>query len=273
MTRVLAVLAAAALAAFLMPAAQAAQKCGPLLTQALYSTVLIASKRGTGSGTVIHSERAEATGKVTTLILTNNHVIASSVSVSKEWDSKKGEKVDRERRQQVKANWFEYNNCSTSVGTRGKSAKIVAYDKSADLALLQLIDQERVVDVVADLRPPGEPLLLGTEVYAIGAGLGRAPFTTDGLVAIVDYQMQGYPYIMATAPIIFGNSGGGLFQWSNDRGRFELIGVPSKVSAAGWSVVAHMAWSIPISTVRAFLIANDFGYVVGEPKIDDKKND
>jgi S1-C subfamily serine protease len=143
----------------------------------------------------------------------------------------------------------------------------VAYDKAADLALLQLIDQERITSVVANLRPSDSPLQLGTEVYAIGAGLGRAPFTTDGLIAIVDYQMRGYPYIMATAPIIFGHSGGGLFQWSNDRGRFELIGVPSKVSAAGWStVVTHMAWSIPVSTVRAFLIANDFGYVVGEQK-------
>ena len=266
MTRIPVALAAAALAAFLMPVAQAAQKCAPLLEQALYATVLIASKDGTGSGTVIHSEENED-GKVISLILTNNHVIANSVSVQKEWDPKKGKKVDKERRQQVTANWFEYNNCSTSVGTRGKSAKIVAYDKAADLALLQLVDQERTIDVVANMRPPDSPVQLGTKVNAIGAGLGRAPFTTDGLVAIVDFQMQGYPYIMATAPIIFGNSGGGLFQWSNKRGRFELIGVPSRVSAAGWStIVTHMAWSIPIQTVRAFLIANDFGYVVGAPK-------
>jgi hypothetical protein len=27
-----------------------------------------------------------------------------------------------------------------------------------------------------------------------------------------------------------------------------------------------MAWSIPVATVRAFLVANDFGFVVGEPK-------
>lgn len=266
MTRILAVLAAAIWAAFFMPAAQAAQKCGPLLEQALYATVLIASKAGTGSGTVIYSQTDDA-GLATTLILTNHHVISNSVSVRKEWDSKEGMEKDKERRQQVKSLWFEYNSCSTSVGTRGKSAEIVAYDKPADLALLRLIDRERTIDVVANLRPPGDPLQLGTEVFAIGAGLGRPPFTTDGLVAITDFQVDGYPYLMATAPIIFGNSGGGLFQWSNKRGRFELIGVPSKVSAAGWStVVTHMAWSIPVSTVRAFLIANDFGYVVGEPK-------
>jgi S1-C subfamily serine protease len=272
MTRILAVLAAAALAAFFMPVAEAVQKCGPLLEQALYATVLIASKGSTGSGTVIYSQADDA-GLATTLILTNHHVIANSVSVRKEWDSKAGKEKDRERRQQVKSLWFDYNFCSMSVGTRGKSAEIVAYDKPADLALLRLIDRERTIDVVADLRPPDSPLQLGTEVYAIGAGLGRPPFTTDGLIAIVDYQMQGYPYIMATAPIIFGNSGGGLFQWSNDRGRFELIGVPSKVSAAGWSAVTHMAWSIPVATVRDFLIANDFGYVVGEPEIAPAKKD
>jgi hypothetical protein len=35
-----------------------------------------------------------------------------------------------------------------------------------------------------------------------------------------------------------------------------------------------MAWSIPVATVRAFLIANDFGFVVGVAKkaVDEPKN-
>ena len=130
----------------------AAQNCGAVQMEALYATVLIQGNGGTGSGTVIYSTRGDDKN-VITLILTNNHVIASSVTVEKEWDPKKGKKVDKERRQQVTANWFEYNDCSTSVGTRGKSARIVAYDKAADLALLQLVDIERSIDVVANLHP------------------------------------------------------------------------------------------------------------------------
>ena len=65
---------------------------------------------------------------------------------------------------------------------------------------------------------------------------------------------------LSTSPIIYGNSGGSLYVYS-PRNHYELIGVPSMVSAYGWgTVVSHMAWSRPISEIRLFL--RDSGYGV-----------
>ena len=41
------------------------------------------------------------------------------------------------------------------------------------------------------------------------------------------------------------------------------------VSAYGWgNVITHMAWSRPISEIRIFLRENNFGYILGDEKID-----
>ena len=70
---------------------------------------------------------------------------------------------------------------------------------------------------------------------------------------------------LSSAPIIFGNSGGSLWAYSKKRDRYEMIGVPSMISAFGWgTAVPHVAWSRPISEIRAFLIENDFGFIVGD---------
>ena len=70
--------------------------------------------------------------------------------------------------------------------------------------------------------------------------------------------------MMSTAPIIYGNSGGALFRYSGDRDRYELIGVPSRGTVAGFSVVEHMNWSIVIETIRAFLRDSAFGFILGD---------
>tara|TARA_R100000049_G_C1944828_1_gene89697 strand:- start:1104 stop:1850 length:747 start_codon:yes stop_codon:yes gene_type:complete len=230
--------------------------CGPKHDQMLYTSVIVAVSGGTGSGTVIHS--AAKADVWSTLVLTNFHVIGGAVSLSEEWDPKKGEKVEKERRQLVTIKWVDYNACSKAIGTRGKSAEIVAYDKPADLALLRLVDRENGVANVALLFPESGTMHLMDEVWAVGAGLGEPPFATRGELGGTDHQIQGYRYLFATAPIIFGNSGGGLFRYSIDRKRFELIGVPSKMRAAGFQAVSHMGFHIPIETVREFLRANSF---------------
>ena len=78
---------------------------------------------------------------------------------------------------------------------------------------------------------------------------------------------------MATAPIVFGNSGGALFV-SSPRDTFELIGVPSMISAYGWgNIVTHMAWSRPIPEIRLFLRNNSYGFVLGDEPVEDEEED
>ena len=240
----------------------------------LYPTVLVRVGGGSGSGTVIYSEINDE-NKYESFVLTNWHVIQSSVILKNEWNSEKKERIDTETRRPVNIDLWEYNNYSTSVGTIGRTAKIVAYDKGRDLALLEIEDTERQMPHIATLYPEGldeGPWLFQT-VYAVGAGLGKPPFPTTGLLAGYSRDLDGRDLYLASAPIIFGNSGGSLYVYS-PRDKYELIGVPSMVSAYGWgNVVSHMAWSRPISQIRIFLRDNKYGFILGdEREVEEEEN-
>ena len=227
----------------------------------LYPTVLVRLGNGSGSGTVIYSEQNEELD-YESYVLTNWHVVQNYVKLNKVWNSDKKEHIETENRRPVNIDLWEYNNFSIAVGTIGRIANIVAYDKSRDLALLQVEDTERQMPHVAKLYPEYKddgPWIFQT-VYAVGAGLGKPPFPTMGLLSGYGKDIHGNDLYLASAPIIFGNSGGALYVYSPRR-EYELIGVPSMVSAYGWgNVVTHMAWSRPISEIRIFL--RDAGYGV-----------
>ena len=234
----------------------------------LYPTVLVRVGSGSGSGTVIYSKENEDR-KYESFILTNWHVIKGYVKISKVWNSDKKEHVETENRRPVNVDLWEYNNYSTAVGTIGRLARIMAYDKSRDLALLKVEDEERPMPYVATIYPEDlddGPWIFQT-VYAVGAGLGKPPFPTMGLLAGYGRDQDGNDLYLSTSPIIYGNSGGSLYVYS-PRNHYELIGVPSMVSAYGWgSVVSHMAWSRPISEIRIFLRDSSYGFILGdEPK-------
>jgi len=231
----------------------------------LYPTVLVRLERGSGSGTVIYSELNEDQ-EYESYVLTNNHVIQNYVKITKIWSSELKAYVETESRRPVNIDLWEYNNFSTAIGTIGRIAEIVAYDTSRDLALLRVEDTERQLPYVATLYPEGlddGPWIFQT-VYAVGAGLGKPPFPTMGLLAGYSRDQDGNELYLASAPIIFGNSGGSLYVYSPRR-TYELIGVPSMASAYGWgNVVTHMAWSRPIAEIRIFLRENKFGFILGD---------
>ena len=231
-----------------------AASCGPQHEEMLDTAVRINTA---GSGTVLYSKQHES--KWESYILTNYHVIADQITIREVWDGMKGKKVKRETREPVTAFWFDYVRCSRSVGTRGRIADIVAHDQQRDLALLRLRDTERGVKRIAYMLPKDEYPKLGQTVWAVGAGLGYTPSMTSGEMAFAEQVINGYRYQLATAPIIFGNSGGALFAYSDVRNKYEMIGVPSRVSAAGFQAV-----TIPIETVHTFLRDNFHGFIVGD---------
>ena len=240
-------------------------QCGFKQTEMLYTIVRVDTGSGNGSGIVVYSGKLEsADDHYDTYILTNNHVIASAVKIVDEWNSTKGEKVQKERRLPVTVNWFDYNKCSRHVGTRGRTADIVHYDAAADLAVLKIRDREGRVPYVARMISENATINLGDPVWAAGAGLGEPPFITFGHVAFLDKQIEGYRYMLASAPIIFGNSGGALFRERD--GQFDLIGVTSKMSGSQFSgAVSHMGWSIPMETVRVFLREAKLFFITDTP--------
>ncbi len=234
----------------------------------LYPTVLVASRGGTGSGTVLFS--AEIDGEIHTYVLTNFHVVRGLVSFSEEWDVDEGKNVKVERRQPADIKWFVYNEGSRAVGTAGQMADIVAYDKHNDLALLRTRNKESAVPYVARIADDDEPLYLFERSFAVGAGLGYPPFATEGMISSNDLRWKDRTFILSSSPIIFGNSGGSLYVWDEDH--YELVGVPSAVSATGWGgqAVTHMAWAIRMEDIYAFLRANEFGFVVGDEPEEDE---
>ena len=236
--------------------------CGPQHEEMLNTAVRVNTS---GSGTVLYSRQHETQWE--SYILTNYHVISDQITIRETWDGMEGRKVKRETREPVTAFWFDYIRCARSVGTRGRIADIVAHDEQRDLALLKLRDTERGVKRIASMLPEDEYPKLGQTVWAIGAGLGHPPSMTSGEMAFSENVINGYRYQLSTAPIIFGNSGGALFAYSDIRKQHEMVGVPSRVSAAGFQAVTHMNWSIPTETVYKFLREKYHGFIIGDKYI------
>ena len=269
----------------IIPQLAAAKTEAPVkkITEMLYPTIMVDLSNGQGSGTIVFSGKRKHESwkdeKVWTLVLTNNHVIASAVSIEEEFDPKKGKNIQKETRRPVHVRLWDYNDYSTAVGTTGRVARIVAWDKHRDLALLRLDDKERVIKNVATLWPEdvGGPYLF-QKTWAVGSGMSNPPYPTEGLLSgISGKDAKGRALYLSSAPIIFGNSGGSLWAYSKSRKRYEMIGVPSMVGAFGYgNIIPHIAWSRPITEIRAFLRENDYGFVLGdedvakkEPKKDD----
>jgi S1-C subfamily serine protease len=243
------------------------------ITEMLYPSVMVDNGKAQGSGTVIYSGWRD--DEAWTMILTNHHVINSAVKLVEEFDPKKGEEVKREHRRPVKIRFWSYNQYSSAIGTSGRTAHIVAWDKYRDLALLRVEDNEKVYENVAILWPEDvEGPYVFQQAWAVGSGLGNPPYPTEGLLSSTTAKdRDGYSLYQASAPIIFGNSGGSLYVYSKIRGHFELIGVPSMVSAVGWgNPVSHMGWSRPIDEIRAFIRENDFGWIVGDEEAEEAES-
>ena len=230
--------------------AQIAEAPVKKITEMLYPSVLVDLGDGTGSGTIIFSDKRAHESwkeeKTWTLVLTNFHVIEKAINIEEVFDPKSAKNIQKETRRPVHVRLWDYNDYSTAVGTTGRVARIVAWDKDRDLALLRLEDKERKISNVAILWPEdvGGPYLFQT-TWAIGSGMGNPPYPTQGLLSgISGKDLKGRALYLSSSPIIFGNSGGALWAYSKKRDRYEMIGVPSMVGAYGWgTVIPHIAWS------------------------------
>lgn len=245
----------------------------------LYPIVRVEAGRGSlGSGTVIYSgkmyveieEELDAEGdkqtirtmvmgtKATTYVLTNYHVIRSSITVTEEWDSDKGENVKKERRAIVYVESFKYRNLSTPVGTLRVEADIVEYNEDGDMALLQLRSEDPYPNV-ADIYPVGKwgQLHLFDETVAVGCSLAFPPLPTYGIITRKGFQVDSLEFWMSSSQVIYGNSGGAMFT-----GKGELIGIPSRLAIVGWAVsVTHMGLFIPLDRIHEWLVDKQYEFI------------
>jgi len=133
------------------------------------------------------------------------------------------------------------------------SARMIAWDISTDLALLE-VKSEYTLTNVASLAPRSRQRDLGifANIYTVGCPLGTAAQATSGEITRANWEVDGEEYWMVSSPAYFGNSGGGVFHADT----LELVGIFAKIYTHGTyrpQVITHMGLAIPISTIHDWL--------------------
>lgn len=135
---------------------------------------------------------------------------------------------------------------SFDAGRARSAAKLLGFDRSIDLALLEAVIPETMnADSVVKIPlARSETARIGERLFAIGNPFGLRASVTDGILSAKNRSIgvgRVDRYLQSNVAINFGNSGGPLF---NMRG--EVIGVNTLVRADAQGI----AFSIPSETVE-----------------------
>jgi len=230
----------------------------------LYPCTLVRTSKAGGSGTVIYSQPHPDGDGYLTHVLTNHHVVDDAITYATEFNSIVGRDVKRPILEQVTVGFYKYRHLSQQAKSEGSHASILHWDKTRDLALLELVDREKA-DYVATLFPEeGKHLYMDQEVRAVGCSLGHKPLPSDGIISSLDEQIENQPRFMSSACIIYGNSGGALYL----RESGELVGIPcaGDVILSGFSAQAipHLGYAIPFFVIYDTLREWCRDYIWGE---------
>jgi S1-C subfamily serine protease len=144
---------------------------------------------------------------------------------------------------------------------RTDRGKVVAQDVTLDLALIE-VEGGQVHRWTARLADRAKLDTFGvfTPVRAIGCPLGYPPLPTSGELTSRDKVLDGNQYWMINAPVIFGNSGGGIYAARSH----EMIGVLARISAYKNMIdvaVPHMGLVTPMDRVYGWLDRTDYAFV------------
>lgn len=223
----------------------------------LYPAVRVSTGNVGGSGTILYSE--DRGDGCQSYVLTNHHVIADAVKVKEDWSSLLQADVKREFNEEVQVEVFRYARGSRQDVCDSYRAEIVAHDRRHDLALLRL-KSERKLDYVAKLLPADGLVTIFEPIWAVGCSLGHPPLQTTGTLNYLDDVIDRKLYWMGSAQIIYGNSGGSVFV-SRD-GHYWFVGVPSRVSLAGFQAITHMGYFVPITRLRQWIEDEHLDFLV-----------
>ncbi len=176
-------------------------------------------KRSQGTGTIVWS------GKGYSFVLTNDHVIDTN-------------------RHGVVVVVYKYDAIGRLERERYLRATLVRSSPDLDLALLRLEEELPHVATLAQASPP-----VFTPVYSIGGQIGFRPLVTKGEIA--QASDVGGGMFLLSAPIMPGSSGGAYY--ARRGGRFELVGVPTRLIVYRRQYVPHLGLGLSIEAVGGFL--------------------
>lgn len=209
----------------------------------LYPVTRVRTRNAGGSGVVVYSKHdLKNPGEYINIAFTCQHVIDDCISLKEEWDPviQRNRKKDFLAEAQVEV--FAYSK-SKLLSANATQSTIIAYDKAHDIAALRLHDS-RPLPYVAKVIPKAaiDDLMIFEEVWVCGCSLGHDPFPSRGELTYLRDIIDEKAYLMANAPAIFGNSGGGLFQGSTG----HLLGLTSRVT------VTQMGFGVDVQTWMEF---------------------
>lgn len=188
-----------------------------LVKQLGEAVVQVRTPGGLGSGWFINEDG---------FLITNFHVIEGETQISIEVYHQTNDQLERKTY---------------------KSVRIVAMNKFADLALLQIEDKDKPKFKFVTIGS-ADALAVGERVFAIGSPLGLERTVTEGILSTKTRQMGGDLYLQTTAQINPGNSGGPLFNLLG-----EVVGVTNMKITMG----EGLGFAIPSEIVRYFLDHRD----------------
>lgn len=190
------------------------------------AVVQVRTPGGLGSGFFLNEDG---------FLITNFHVIEGETQISVEVYHQKNGQLERRTYKQV---------------------RIVAMNKFADLALLQIEDKGAPKFKFVQIGS-GDALATGERVFAIGSPLGLERTVTEGILSTKTRQIGGDLYLQTTTQINPGNSGGPLFNLLG-----EVVGVTNMKITAG----EGLGFAIPSEMVRHFLDHRDaYAYANDNP--------
>ena len=217
--------------------------------------VLVQTRRGSGSGTIIDCLETDTNGTFEYIVLTNAHVTNSRfITIIRKVNSLTG-RIETDRIDagcgiiafdHINSDWFQYDTT------------VVAEDKQYDFALLSFrAEHEFAVAKIAD-EDMLSKVRVFDEVFAIGCQLKRAPVPTIGIISQIITGSNGekkWVIYGNTAQITPGSSGGGLFKKYG--GNYYMIGIPFRVAIAGnGQIIPHLAHAISIGVAKDFIDQN-----------------
>lgn len=217
----------------------------------LRSTVRISVGSTTGTGVVLYSKHQPNSldPRYYTYILTCAHVVAGASFFNP-----------------IIVENFHYLNGATIVAVTNYRAEIVAISREIDTAVIQVLSSMPLNDHVT-IFPPNNfySSKVYLPIYVVGCGLGKQPYITNGNVSsywaeknpdnhvTVDFPLQ------LSAPTIFGNSGGGVYD-ANGR----LMGIIQTIAMVDASVAyPHISNAVPIWNIVLFLQEHKLDFIVG----------
>lgn len=181
----------------------------------LYSAALITvDGKGGGSGIVIHSDNKIESS----LIITARHVVK---------DAEPGDL------------WVTLYPSGLKY-----PASVIRLSDMYDLALIRVDVYHPNVAKLGKVRL----LLPFTEVTKIGSGLGMTPFPTTGIVESFS-KTEGL--MTVSSPVIFGDSGGGIF--IKEKTGYRLVGIVIALPAANKMPISHMGIAHNVYAIMQFL--------------------